>query len=308
MKAIKIENVHKTFRSLKKKQKAVEGVSFCVDTGEIFGFLGPNGAGKSTTIKIMMDLIKADEGKVLINGIDSTDYRSRKNLGFLPENPSFVENLTGMETLMFQTSMHNIQKREAVKRAEELINLFELSDSADKQIRKYSKGMIQRLGIIAAVIHKPDIIIFDEPMSGLDPVGRYLFKKMVKRLNKEGATIFFSSHIISDIEDLCSNVIILNKGKIVKTINKNEMKHLSSAGYKIIFEGDAQLATKIGELNSIDGIENLGETLHAVMIKETALLIPVLENLKGLGLKIISIKPIRKDLESIFIKLMRSAK
>ncbi len=308
MKAIKIENVHKTFRSLKKKQKAVEGVSFCVNTGEIFGFLGPNGAGKSTTIKIMMDLIKADEGKVLINGIDSTDYRARRNLGFLPENPSFVENLTGMETLMFQTSMHNIQKREAVKRAEELINLFELSDSADKQIRKYSKGMIQRLGIIAAVIHKPDIIIFDEPMSGLDPVGRYLFKKMVKRLNKEGATIFFSSHIISDIEDLCSNVIILNKGKIVKTINKNEMKHLSSAGYKIIFEGDAQLATKIGELNSIDGIENLGETLHAVMIKETALLIPVLENLKGLGLKIISIKPIRKDLESIFIKLMRSAK
>lgn len=308
MEAIKIENIHKTFRSLKKKQKAVEGVEFCVNTGEIFGFLGPNGAGKSTTIKIMMDLIKADEGKVLINGIDSTDYRSRKNLGFLPENPSFVENLTGMETLMFQASMHNIQKREAADRAEKLINLFELSDSADKQIRKYSKGMIQRLGIIAAIIHKPDIIILDEPMSGLDPIGRYLFKKTIRRLNREGATIFFSSHIINDIENLCSNVVILNKGKIAKTISKDEMKHLSSAGYKIIFEGDAQLAAKAGKLSNINGTENLGETLYAIMIKEATLLIPVLEKLKELDLKIISIKPIKKDLESIFIKLMRSAK
>ncbi|NOZ84285.1 MAG: ABC transporter ATP-binding protein [Epsilonproteobacteria bacterium] len=308
MEAIKIENIHKTFRSLKKKQKAVEGVSFCVDTGEIFGFLGPNGAGKSTTIKIIMDLIKTDEGKVLINGIDSTDYRARRNLGFLPENPSFVENLTGMETLMFQASMHNIQKREAADRADKLINLFELSDSADKQIRKYSKGMIQRLGIIAAIIHKPNIIILDEPMSGLDPIGRYLFKKTIKRLNKEGATIFFSSHIISDIEDLCSNVVILNKGKIIKTISKDEMKYLSSAGYKIIFEGDAESAAKAGKLSNINGVENLGETLYAITIKEAALFASVLEKLKELDLKIISIKPIGRDLESIFIKLMRSEK
>ncbi len=300
MEVINVENLHKTFRSIKKEKKALNGMSFSIKKGETVGFLGPNGAGKSSTIKIMMDLIKADKGTVLINGIDSTDYKARKNLGFLPENPSFVENLTGLETVIFAASMHNIEKNEANKRALSLLKQFELADSAKKPVRAYSKGMIQRLGIITAIIHRPEIIILDEPMSGLDPIGRYQFKKQIKELNNNGATIFFSSHIIPDIEDLCSRVIIVNRGAVIKTLEKEDTEQISKTGYEIVFKADSKTIEK---LDITKNINNLGNGRYFVSTKNIDLSIAVIEKLKKSEAEIVDIKPIKNDLESLFIKL-----
>jgi len=300
MELLTVENLHKTFHSIKKEKKALNGMSFSIKKGETVGFLGPNGAGKSTTIKIMMDLIKADKGRVLINRIDSTDNKAREHLGFLPENPSFVENLTGMQTVMFAASMHNIKTDEAHKRALQLLKRFNLSDSVNKPVRTYSKGMLQKLGIITAIIHQPEIIILDEPMSGLDPIGRYQFKNQIKELNNNGATIFFSSHIIPDIEDLCSRVIIVNKGAVIKTLEKEDTERISKTGYEIVLKADSKTIEK---LDITENISNLGNGRYSVSTKNIDLSITVIEKLKKSEAEIVDIKPIKNDLESLFIKL-----
>ncbi len=231
--AIRIVGLKKTYRQRKRKVEALKGLSFEVKRGEILGFLGPNGAGKSTTIKIMVGLIKPTQGKVLINNIEATNPKSRQKLGFLPENPSFIDTIKGRELLLFSADIHGIEKEEAEKRADDLLRLFDLEDAAGREIRKYSKGMTQKIGFSASIIHEPDILILDEPMSGLDPVARYQFKQILKELKDKGKTIFFSSHIIPDVEDLCDRVVIVNKGKIVRIIDKPEMKGLEELFVKI---------------------------------------------------------------------------
>ncbi len=294
MEAIEIKNLHKTFKSLHKKQMAIDGINLSIKKGEIFGFLGPNGAGKSTTMKIMMNFIKADEGKVLINGLYSTDIKCRYEIGFLPENPSFVDNLTGMDILMFSCAMHNINKNEAKSLSEDMIDLVGLESSAAKRVRGYSKGMIQRLGFAASIIHKPKILILDEPMGGVDPVGRYLFKQIIKKLHEEGTTIFFSSHIIPDIEDICTKAAIINKGRIIRTIGLNQIKQLSASSYKIIFLDDKNI-------RKISDSCYIGDNLCSVTCK-TDDLESKLHSITALNLKIISVDSEKKDLESIFIQ------
>lgn len=225
---IKIKDLKKVYKQRTKEIRALNGISFSINKGEIFGFLGPNGAGKSTTIKIIMGLIKPTSGKVLINGIDVSNPTSRKKVGFLPENPSFVDTIKGKELLLFSASMYGIEKNIAEEKAEELLELLSLEDARDREMRKYSKGMIQKIGFASSIIHDPDILILDEPMSGLDPVGRRQFKEIFKRLRTKGKTIFFSSHIIPDVEDLCDRVAIINNGELIRIIERSEMKDLES--------------------------------------------------------------------------------
>ncbi len=232
---VKVINLKKVYKQkLKKIIKAVDGISFSIKRGEILGFLGPNGAGKSTTIKIMIGLIRATEGKVFINGVEVPAPESRKKIGFLPEHPSFIDTLKGKELLIFSALIHKIDKAKIKEKVCSLLALFDLEDAAERELRKYSKGMLQKIGFASAIIHEPDLLILDEPMSGLDPIARYQFKKIFKELKERGKTIFFSSHIIPDVEDLCDRVVIINKGKIIQILNKEDMKDLEEVFIKVV--------------------------------------------------------------------------
>lgn len=294
MEIIKIENLTKIYKQKRKKIKAVDNLSFSVMKGEILGFLGPNGAGKSTTIKIMMGLIKPTSGKVFINGINVNNPKSRKNLGFLPENPNFIDTLTGKDFLLFSARMHGLNKTEAEKRVNNLFKELSLVEAAERSLKKYSKGMLQKIGFAAAIIHNPDILILDEPMSGLDPIGRYYFKSMFKKLKSEGKTIFFSSHIIPDVEDLCDRVAIINKGKLIGILDMEKIKAFSTTGYEIVFKNGDDLDIQC---------DILKDNLKKINVDASMLLVTI-EKLKNKNIEIISINPVKKDLETVFVELI----
>lgn len=289
-----VEGLRKSFKSKGRKVDALNGLDFQVKNGEIFGFLGPNGAGKSTTIKIIMDLIRADSGEVKIAGISSKDVNARKRVGFMPENPQYVDTMTGMDLTLLTASMYNLNKKEAIKRGRDLLEEFELGAAANRAVRNYSKGMIQRLGFVSAIIHEPEILILDEPMSGLDPVGRILFKNKLKELNKNGVTIFFSSHIIPDIEDICTKVLIINKGKKVRELNDVEIKYTTTVGFNIIVEKNIV----------VDGFETkmISEGLYKIFCEKDSFS-SVFELLKGRDIDIVDIEPVKKHLEDMFVEI-----
>jgi len=289
-----VESLRKTFKSKGRKVDALNGLDFQVKNGEIFGFLGPNGAGKSTTIKIIMDLIRADSGEVKIAGISSKDINARKRVGFMPENPQYVDTMTGMDLTLLTASMYNLDKKEAIKRGRNLLEEFELGAAANRAVRNYSKGMIQRLGFVSAIIHEPEILILDEPMSGLDPVGRILFKNKLKELNKNGVTIFFSSHIIPDIEDICTKVLIINRGKKVRELNEVEIKYTTTLGFNIIVEKNIV----------VDGFETkmISEGLYKIFCEKDSFS-SVFELLKGRDIDIVDIEPVKKHLEDMFVEI-----
>ncbi|PNX51121.1 MAG: hypothetical protein BV456_04385, partial [Thermoplasmata archaeon M8B2D] len=192
---------------------AVDGASFSVKKGEIFGFLGPNGAGKTTTIKAMLGLIHMNSGKVTINGFDiNKDYIKIKNdIGFLPERVSFYENLTPVQTLNFFCELKGVNKEVVPK----LISDVGLNDAKNRKVGTFSKGMVQLLGFAQVQIGNPSVYVFDEPMSGLDARWVKIIREKIKSLNQQGATVMFSSHILSEVEALCDRVAIINKGKII---------------------------------------------------------------------------------------------
>jgi ABC-2 type transport system ATP-binding protein len=297
MKAIEINNLIKTYKIKRKKVQALNGMSFSVNDGKIVGFLGPNGAGKSTTIKSIMSLITPDSGDIKVFDKNVKDIEVRKLIGFLPENPSFVDALTGLDLLLLSASMFNIPRDIANKRANELLKIVELETAANRSIRKYSKGMIQRIGFASALIHKPKLLILDEPMSGLDPMGRYVFKNMMKEINKKGTTIFFSSHIIPDMEDVCDEVIVVKNGKFVQVLDKTQIKYFATEGYKIIF--------KIQDIDVFNkfNIEKIEDNLFALKsdkneIENNLLLI------KQNGAEIVDIEPLKKNLEDLFVEMV----
>jgi ABC-2 type transport system ATP-binding protein len=215
MNAICFEGLEKSFRSGLKRVTAIRNLSFTVAAGEIFGFLGPNGAGKSTSIKILMNFIRSDAGRVRVNGSDVAAGAFQQHVGYLPETPCFYENLTGMETLIFAGRAYGRPADWVRQRAGELLRRLKLDHAAANRIGTYSKGMKQRLGLAVSLVHDPDILILDEPMSGLDPMGRKLITDVILELKASGKTVFFSSHILSDIERLCDRIGILNRGRLL---------------------------------------------------------------------------------------------
>jgi ABC-2 type transport system ATP-binding protein len=225
MTAISFEGLEKSFRSGLRRVTAIRSLSFQVQAGEIFGFLGPNGAGKSTSIKILMNFIKADAGRVRVNGSDVAAGAFQQHVGFLPETPCFYENLTGMETLVFAGRAYGRPADWVRQRADALLDRLKLSPAAANRIGTYSKGMKQRLGLAVSLVHDPDILILDEPMSGLDPMGRKLITDVILELKEAGKTVFFSSHILSDIERLCDRIGILNKGRLLYCGSVEDARH-----------------------------------------------------------------------------------
>jgi ABC-2 type transport system ATP-binding protein len=193
---------------------AVDELNLAVDEGEIFGFVGPNGAGKTTTIKMLMGLIFPTRGRAFIFDAPIPSTHSKARIGYLPEHPAWYEFLTGKEALLFFAQLANVPQAECPRRCAELLELVGLSDAADRQIRKYSKGMQQRLGIAQALVGDPAFVVLDEPMSGLDPIGRKEVRDLILELKRRGKTVFFSTHILPDVETLCDRVGVILGGKL----------------------------------------------------------------------------------------------
>jgi ABC-2 type transport system ATP-binding protein len=210
----KVFDLFDVARASRSRVAAVDGLTLTVDEGEIFGFVGPNGAGKTTTIKMLMGLIHPTRGSAWVFDSPIPSERSKARIGYLPEHPAWYEFLTGREALRFFAGLAEVAPADRERRCDELLALVGLSDAADRQIRKYSKGMQQRLGIAQALVGDPAFVVLDEPMSGLDPVGRREVRDLILELKRRGKTVFFSTHILTDVETLCDRVGIIIGGKL----------------------------------------------------------------------------------------------
>jgi ABC-2 type transport system ATP-binding protein len=213
---VRLEDVVKDFRpgfGLRTK-RVLHGISFEVARGEIFGFVGPNGAGKTTTLKILMGLIRATSGRAAILESDVRETDFRKHVGFLPENPYFYDFLTGREILNFYAKLSGVPGNRREERVQTLLEWVGLRHAATARLRTYSKGMLQRVGIAQALVHDPDVIFLDEPMSGLDPIGRMEIRNLILRLRGDGKTVFMNTHILSDVEMLCDRVAVIVHGRV----------------------------------------------------------------------------------------------
>ena len=236
------KNVYKTYISDFKriKTKALQDLTFQVNKGEVFGIIGPNGAGKSTALKALMGFIKYDEGEISLAGFNPSDSDGHQALGYLPENPSLYDHLSVRDHLWFCGRISNLPKKEIGNRIDEILSLVDLSNSDKDRIRSYSKGMTQRAALAYALFHQPQILILDEPMSGLDPLGRKLVVDIIKEYNEKGHTILFCSHVLTDVERICDRIGIMNKGKLVS----------------IISPGDLSKSERSAEINGVSPLES----------------------------------------------------
>jgi len=287
MAVIEIDKLSKIYKGKRGgKIAALTELDLSLEQGEVFGFLGPNGAGKSTTIKLLMGLIKPTSGTAAINSIPISSTEARKNVGFLPENPAFYDYLTAEEYLGFVGSQFGIKGEHLKQRCEESLKLFDLWEARKRPMRGYSKGMVQRLGLAQVVVHDPEILILDEPMSGLDPLGRALVKDVIKKLKQQGKTIFFSTHITADVEQVCDRVGVILKGEL-KTVEKIEtILTTGISGYHLRIRNQDGTIT---EKNV--GAELLSSTINCIE-KE--------------GRIVSLIEPIRKDLEQFFLDIVKA--
>ena len=224
MPIIEMDSLSKVYKTefSRKKVYALTDLSLDVNEGEVFGFLGPNGAGKSTTIKMLIDLIRPTSGQLKIAGKEASDMKVKRLIGYLPENPYFYDHLSAKELLKFGGRSCNMDNALIKKRSDSLLEQLELTEAMKRPLRSYSKGMVQRAGLALALIHDPQILILDEPMSGLDPTGRRKVFDLILKLKGEGKTIFFSSHILHDIERLCDRAAILVNGKLSRLVDVKE--------------------------------------------------------------------------------------
>jgi ABC-2 type transport system ATP-binding protein len=284
----------------KKTVRALDRLTLEVGRGEIFGFLGPNGAGKTTTLKLLMKLIYPTSGAARILGHSLDDVEMRSRIGYLPENPYFYDYLTGRELLRYTADLFGIPAAEAAGRTRVLLARVGLDDErADRQLRKYSKGMLQRVGIAQALVNDPDVVFMDEPMSGLDPIGRREVRDLMLALRREGKTIFFSSHIISDVEALCDRAAVLSKGRLVRSGTVEELTGGESAAVEIIAVGidPASLAT-LSALASVESVTATPNGANLVLSDESGV-DEALAALRKLDGKLVSINPRRTSLEDV---------
>jgi ABC-2 type transport system ATP-binding protein len=223
-----------------RKVDALKDLTFSVEQGEIFGLLGPNGAGKTTTIKILMGIHFASRGSATLMGRPLGDLEVKRRIGFLPENPYFYDYLKGYEFLQYYGQLYGMPKRRLNARIEELLDLVGLSHAANLPLKGYSKGMNQRIGLAQSLLNDPQLVILDEPQSGLDPLGRKEVRDIILKLKDEGRTVLFSSHILSDAEMICDRVAILFKGELINIGRMNELLSAKTYQYELIVSGLAQ--------------------------------------------------------------------
>jgi ABC-2 type transport system ATP-binding protein len=301
--ALKITGLHKSFKTgfLLKKKKILKGISLEVGQGEIFGYLGPNGAGKTTTIKCLLGLIFPERGEISILGQPYLSLSAKERIGFLPENPYFYDYLTASEFLEFYSQLFQINKTEREDRIQDLLRIVGLEKSAHLQLRKFSRGMLQRIGLAQALLNEPSIVFLDEPLGGLDPLGRKEIRDIIIRLRDEGKTVFLSSHILQDIEMICDRVAIIVNGEI---INSGRLQDLVSE--KIHFT-EVILSGLMGEqLRDLsESLVSSGDKIFLKITDESKLeeVLQLVHSQKG---KIHSLIPRTETLEDLFVEMVKT--
>ena len=300
MLAVEILGLEKTYASgfWRKKQKTgLKNLRLEVKQGEVFGFLGPNGAGKTTTLKLLMSLIAPTAGSARILGRDWRDPAVRAQIGFLPEQPYFYSHLTPVELLNYYGALSGVSAPDRNSRIPKLLERVGLADQGHVQLRKFSKGMLQRVGIAQAVLHEPEVVFLDEPMSGLDPLGRREVREFIQGLNDEGKTVFFSTHILSDAEALCDRVAVLNHGELRGVGVVADLVSQKSGRFEVVWEGKAIIPV-IQALGT--NCRMAGETVLATV--DESQLQKALEAIRGQHARLISVNPVGGSLEEYFLQ------
>jgi ABC-2 type transport system ATP-binding protein len=303
---VEIEGLTKDFPvgSLSRKRKrALDHLDLTIDEGEIFGLIGPNGAGKTTTIKLLMGLIFPTEGQARILGKPVGDLSMKAEIGFLPEQPYFYDYLTGRELLDYFGRLFGLGRAELRQRSEELLRRVDLVAAGDTQLRKYSKGMTQRLGVAQALLNRPRVVFLDEPMSGLDPMGRRDMTLLIRELHDDGVTVLFCSHILPDVEALCDRVAILDQGKQVKAGRLSEILDLSLTIEVVLDEVSDNLEKGLAD---IGGVYRLGKGVK-VELEDEEDLAKVLTLVQTNGARLVSVNPVRQTLEEYFVREVAGA-
>jgi ABC-2 type transport system ATP-binding protein len=287
----------------KRMRRSLDNLTLQVEEGEIFGFLGPNGAGKTTTLKLLTGLIFPTAGTARVRGRSINDVEMHREIGYLPEQPYFYDYLTARELLDYYARFSNFTKSERRERVARLLERVGLASAADVQLRKYSKGMLQRAGIAQAILHDPQVVFLDEPMSGLDPLGRREVRDIILELKKHGKTVFFSTHILSDAEMLCDRVAVLAAGKLQGVGAPGEIVSLEVQAMDILFElrEERPLPPRLA-----GNVTRIGGRCH-VEVPE-AELYAALDELRRCDARILSVSPVRPTLEDYFLRLVGNEK
>ena len=279
---------------------AVRGISFDVHRGEIFGFLGPNGAGKTTTIKMLVGLMAATGGEATVLGAQVPSPEALGKVGFLPENPYVYPYLTPREFVELCGRLNGLGGAHLRKRTEEVLAKLGIADAADRPARTMSKGMLQRTGLAAALVHEPELLLLDEPMSGLDPVGRKEVRDLILAEREAGRTVFFSSHVLADVELLCDRVCILKKGEVVVSGAIAELLHTSDSVREVVFAGDTTGHEALQA--AAPSPRRLGDTTVYEVGSDDALRQLLAAALAGSDLRLIAVTPKRETLEDLFVR------
>jgi ABC-2 type transport system ATP-binding protein len=302
--AIEIENLSKDypfgFLHLKKRT-SLEGLTMSVENGEVFGFLGPNGAGKSTTIKLLVGLIFPTAGTARILGKPISDISMHADIGYLPEQPYFYDYLTAAELLDYFARFHDLSAQDRKERVERMLKKVGLETAGKIQLRKYSKGMLQRVGLAQAILHDPKVVILDEPMSGLDPVGRREVRDIILELKQAGKTVLFSTHILSDAEMLCDRVGVIVGGKLRGVGAPDEIVGMKAEAMEVLFEYDGPAA---GLKCLLSKSTQTGKR-YRLQLPE-AELYGALQQLGAAGAKILSVTQVKATLEEYFMHLVEA--
>jgi ABC-2 type transport system ATP-binding protein len=305
MNAIEILGLEKTYMVgfwTKKPKRALHPLHLKVEEGEIFGFLGPNGAGKTTTLKLLMGLVFPSAGSARILGREWTDPEVKAQIGFLPEQPYFYDHLTAHELLTYYSELSGVPAKERTRRVQSTLQRVGLPEVQGVQLRKFSKGMLQRVGIAQAILHDPKLVFFDEPMSGLDPMGRREVRDLMEQLKREGKTVFFSTHILSDAEALCDRVAIIHKGELRGTGSVAELTSSVQGKIEMIWQG-TQVPASMKALGADCHVS--GETVRAIISESQQ--DAAIDALRRERLRLIALTPMRTSLEAYFIEKLRRA-
>jgi ABC-2 type transport system ATP-binding protein len=305
--AVRIEHLTKLYRSNWTLQvtRGLDDLSLEVRRGEVFGYLGPNGAGKTTTLKILTGLLKSTSGGAWLMGESIENVSSRRFLGFLPEQPYFYDYLNGVEYLEFVARLSGVGGRDAARAARQWLGRVGLGDRASLVLRKYSKGMLQRLGLAAALVHEPRLLILDEPMSGLDPFGRRDVRDLILEQRERGVTVMFSSHILPDVEALCDRVAIVLKGRLERVATVGELVHGRGGRVEIRCAGAAVMELPAAWTGVVTRFEGVGETVFK--LAEASRLQEVLGVLMAQRIEVRAVTPQRQTLEELFMAAAESS-
>jgi ABC-2 type transport system ATP-binding protein len=302
--AIEIFGLEKTYSVgfwRKRPKRALHPLHLTIEDGEIFGFLGPNGAGKTTTLKMLMGLVFPSGGSARILGMELDDPRMKAQIGFLPEQPYFYDYLTAHELLTYYGQLSGVDSRQLSRKVDSTLERVGLRDATNVQLRKFSKGMLQRAGIAQAILHDPKVVFLDEPMSGLDPMGRREVRSLIEQLKAEGKTVFFSTHILSDAEALCDRVAVINLGQLRGVGEVAELTSGVHGKVEIVWRGTSVPAA----FKSLGAETHIaGDTTRAVIPEQNQ--DAAIEALHREELRLISVTPVRTSLEDYFMAQLKS--